>query len=186
MAIVLFDCDGVLSNFVGHLFAELKARGLPVPEHLTKYEVFDALEERSADVARQLCNDPHFWGSMPRHDEAVPAVEAVRKEGHEVVCVTAPWSSCTEWEFCRRAWLVRNYGFKPFQVVPTSFKSIIFGDVLIEDKHATIVDWKKRWASSSAFLMDRPWNKNEEASCPRINWDPEGVETLLRAARALS
>lgn len=186
MARVLLDCDGVLSDFIGHLIAELKARGLPVPETFTEYEIFNQLDDKTSVIAKQLLNDGQFWNMMPKHEEAVHAVEALKAAGHDIAVVTTPWTSCIGWEFCRRAWLMRHFQLRPKRMIPVFEKHWVHGDVFVDDKPAHLRDWMRAWPKGRAFLMDRPWSQGEEIECPRISWDPAGVEALLSAARASS
>ncbi len=186
MAKIIFDCDGVLSNFVGHLVSELNARSLPTPDAFTEYEIFNQLDERTSLIAKQMLNDGQFWNQMPRHEEAVHVIERLKADGHDIVVVTTPWSTCVEWEFCRRAWLMRNFGLHPKRMISAHEKYWVHGDVFIDDKPAHVRDWMRAWPKGRAFLMDRPWSQHEEMSCPRISWDPAGMEALLSAARASS
>lgn len=186
MAKILLDCDGVLSDFVGHLLTELKARNLPVPDAFTEYEIFNQLDARTADVAKQMLNDGQFWNLMTRHEEAVVVIDALKAEGHDIVVVTSPWSTCIGWEFCRRAWLMRNFQLHPRRMISAHEKHWVHGDVFVDDKPAHVRDWKRAWPKGQAFLMDRPWSRGEEMECPRISWDDAGLEALLSAARASS
>jgi 5'(3')-deoxyribonucleotidase len=186
MAKILIDCDGVLSMFCEHLLAELKARSLPVPEAFTEYEIFNQLEDRVADIARQILNDGQFWNLMPRYEQAVAVIAAIKAAGHDIAVVTTPWSTCIGWEFCRRAWLMRNFGLRPKRMIAVHEKHWVHGDVFIDDKPAHIRDWTRAWPKGRAFLMNRPWSVSEEVPCPRINWDQEGVAALLSAAQSSS
>lgn len=186
MAKIILDCDGVLSNLVDHLFAELSERGFRVPEQLEQYELFDVLGDDARDIAQHLFSEGSFWNEIPRYEDAAVAIDAIKAAGHDIVVVTSPWPTCVGWEFCRRAWLMRNFQLFPKRVIVASEKHHVHGDVFVDDKIGNVRAWQKAWPNGRAFLMNRSWTKKEDASCPRIDWSPAGIEELLSVARSSS
>lgn len=186
MAVVILDCDGVLSDFVGGLFSELKSKGFQIPDQLNTYEIFDQMDERSKAESHHILNSGEFWATMPVIEEAAAVVDALKAENHDIVVATTPWGSCMEWGYARRAWLTRNLGLRATRVITVYDKHLIHGDVIVDDKPETVTKWQNKWQNGKAFLMNRPWNTNATVPCPRINWDEEGIQSLLQAARALS
>lgn len=183
MAKIVLDCDGVLSNLVDHLFSELRERGFRLPERLTKYELFDELDTDAADVARGLFSEGSFWNEIPRYEDAVAMIDAVKGANHDIVIATSPWPTCVGWEFCRRAWLMRNFQLHPRRVIVAGEKHHIHGDVFVDDKIGNVCAWQKAWPNGRAFLMNRSWTEKEDPSCPRIDWSPQGIVELLSAAQ---
>lgn len=181
---VLLDCDGVLAATPEYLRDEIRSHGLPVPDKFVRFDMWSQMPEASSDLGISLFKDSLFWANIPPYEEAKAVVHQLQELGCDVICVTAPWTSCSEWEFARRSWLKRHFNIPHTNMIPFARKEVIPGDIFIDDKVETVEKWTATWPKSRAFVMTRSWNENEETACQRISWDPAGVETLLSAVRA--
>ena len=179
---ILLDCDGVLAATPEYLRDEIRAHGLQAPDHFTKWDLWSQMPEASADLGISLFKDGLFWSQIPPYEEAKAVVARLHALGCDVICLTAPWTSCSEWEFARRSWLKRH--FKIEHMIPFARKEVIPGDIFVDDKVETVEKWAAAWPQHRAFLMTRTWNENQETACQRISWDPAGVESLLSAVHA--
>ena len=152
--IVLLDVDGVLADFLGgvrRVVAEVTDQ--PVPLRQTIYtddlvgEVAAHWLRRSAEVA--------FCAGLEPYPGVPEAVEELRRVA-DVVAVTAPLKHCTGWEGVRRAWLAKHYGFAARDVVFTSRKDLVFGDVLVDDHFDHVEPWITRWAKNHPDVVSSP------------------------------
>lgn len=135
---VLCDVDGVLADFVGALFATVDAR-LTLAD-VTTWDVFALLTEGQRTTAKMALQDPAWWLALKPVPGALDALAAVASApGVEVVYATSPWVSCRGWEWARRRWLQEHAGAKHGQVVVTSRKDVVSGDVFLDDH-------PERWA----------------------------------------
>lgn len=112
---------------------------------------------------------PGFCASLPWYRGARTFVEVLKDFGN-VWAVTAPWNSST-WDSERRAWLAPV--LNPSKVIScnTLAKPLVRGDVLIEDRTATLVAWLAENPKGLGILLDRPWNRNDRipSGCVRAN-----------------
>lgn len=95
---------------------------------------------------------------------------ALRNAGHEIIVVTSAYESCRSWESVRREWLLRNFGIPCHDVIVTSRKDLVHGDLLIDDKPAHVAAFH-----GDAALFDLPHNRGfDAAGHARVGW-PEIV-----------
>lgn len=161
--IVLVDCDGVLSDFTSMYFdcIEPILGRRPRASEMTQWNILKCFDlehlESACDaiiVEKQLCL------SMPEHDDAFDAVEALRCFA-EVHCVTAPYHTVT-WVNERTQWLRTRFGFKHDEIHFTKGKHVCQGDVFIDDSLQNVLKYAKRRPTSRVFLWNRPWNQSSE------------------------
>lgn len=85
----------------------------------------------------------------------------------DVRILTAAVGDSFYWINERKAWLKDYYGVDQEHIIfcPGTEKQFVFGDILIEDRLDTCVQWVARWSvqtkflNSKAILIDRPWNQ---------------------------
>lgn len=157
--IVLLDCDGVLCNFLGGLLAAVnEARGT----------VYDQRDCGQWDIAKAygltwtdlnlFCTAPAFCAQLDTMHGALDAVRRLRAMA-DVYCVTSPLDASSYWMWERSEWLRVHLGFDSNHVIHASTKRLIQGDVLIDDKPETIVEWANAWPLQTALLFDAPYNQ---------------------------
>lgn len=185
MSVVLLDCDGVLADFVGHMIARLNAHGHAIPE-VKKYDFLRAFDEPVGVLARRLLEDPAHWAHIPPYDVRAQ-VDALRSDGHDVVCVTSPWLSCASWCSVRRDWLKRHFGFHHNDVIVTARKHLVRGDAFIDDRWDAVAAWGNANPMGLALLMDRSWTKDDPSVTQRFDWsipDMKALRAWLRGVAA--
>ena len=161
----LSDVDGVAADFVQRV---LDVTGSPLrPEDITQWDVLGMLSVEQREDAIEAMSSPTFWASLEVLDGAKRGVDHLVGLGHELVWVTSPWDSCPGWDVARRGWLREHFG--EHDVIITSAKHHVVGDVFIDDKPKHVVDWQKAHPDKRAFLYDAPHNRG--TSLPRVTWD---------------
>ena len=180
MSVVLLDCDGVLADFVGHLIDRLHAQGHEVPRDVTDYDFLRGFGEATGKASRALLKDAGHWRSIPPYEGAAGFVDEIRACGHEVVIVTSPWLSCEAWAHARREWLAEHFDVEARDLIVTSRKELVRGDVFIDDHATTVTAWAEKNPRGHALLMNRsytvadPWPR-------RFSWDRLTVGSLMVA-----
>lgn len=190
---VLFDVDGVLADFIGHLLTTVGAKMTPAEVH--QRDAFALLRRESSEMerfARSLCDDPRWWAQIPALPGARDAVMEVRRTGATALFVSSPWHTCGGWESVRRDWLWRCIGASPgsFVSIPSALKRLVHGGMLIEDSAETAIAWAQGHAGR-AYLVDAPHNRDgveDRAALYRVTrlvggWTRENIDTLAEAAR---
>jgi 5'(3')-deoxyribonucleotidase len=169
MTVILVDVDGVLADFTGHLSKET---GIP-EDAFTAFKFEDCLTPEQTELCRDVLARPGFCSTIPAYKGAKSFVKNLKKLG-EVVAVTAPWHSCTTWEWERRGWL-KNLGIGRMISAKAEDKHLIQGEYLIEDRIDTLECW--RGGGRFPILLDRPWNRTEIFT-PRLHSYREIVDYI--------
>ena len=93
-------------------------------------------------------------------------LEARRREGHKLVAVTAPWQNSSCWHRCRVEAL-RKLGFHENEMIFAcgGQKQYVDGDLLIEDRVDTLLQWGTARKFKRSVLVAHPHN---EADRPQL------------------
>lgn len=174
MSVVLLDCDGVLANFVDHLRAELAKLGHKVSSP-SQYDFLRGFGEEVGAAARTLLKDPDTWRLIPPYEEAQKGVEFLRSLNHEIVVVTSPWLSCRGWADTRREWLDKHFDVSHADLIVTSRKEQVHGDVFLDDRSDMVQEWQEKNPTGWALLMNRSWAPDVHVrgkGIERFDWAP--------------
>ena len=169
--IILLDCDGPCADFDS---AIIKAVNANITEQTLnefgEWDIFKLFSEMEMIEVRKILKDSSFWANLVPNEHALKAVEKMRSLGAKVVFLTAPYSDCLEWEHTRRNWIKKHFGAKDSEVIVTSAKEYVYGDIFIEDRLAFLTPWLIRWGSKKkkAIMFETPTNRNS-------NWYPRVV-----------
>jgi 5'(3')-deoxyribonucleotidase len=168
--ICLLDVDGVVADFLPHVLHWLHSDVLL--EEITSWKFFDHLPECEADHARAILCRPEFWSSMP---EVAGAREGVRElaRGYEIVWVTSPWLPCPMWSDVRRVWLANHFNADPEDVIITSRKDVVRGDIYIDDSYDNVVGWscRNQTHSQHGILFDAIHNRSDRYPIRLYGWE---------------
>lgn len=167
MSKILIDVDGVVADFTNTLLDELQVKN-PAP---TKWNFIKELDTETKEEAEAILEDEEFWGGLPLIDGAKKAVRLLKAYGHDIVWVTAPWTSCARWEEARRFWISEHFGDD--EVIVASDKSDVPGDIFIDDKPDNVRAWQKANPNKKAFIYDQPYNRDYHGA-QRFDWSKVG------------
>ena len=176
--IVLLDVDGVLCDFVAGVMRSVAT----CSDERADLSDWDFLGKLSLHAKRAYLADsakPGFCYGLDPLSGAVEGVQALREDGHDLVAVTAPLLHCPTWEGERREWLRQYFGFTARDVVFTSRKDLVHGDVLVDDKPEHVIEWERRWLKSGV-LWAQPYNRHATARRLRRTDDWQHVREYLR------
>ena len=185
---ILLDCDGVLADFVrAYLWHvnKIHARRIPTaysPDDVTQWDIASALSlsKETEDEASAIMGRP---GECLKISAYLGSSEGVRmlQELGDVHIVTTPFPPSETWTSQREKWLAVHYGIPRSRVCHAYDKTIVAGDVLIDDKTSTLVAWKRAHPGGVAILWDRPWNRGDAWSGMRAtSWQEvaDGIKYL--------
>lgn len=164
--VLLLDCDGILSDFIGAALLALHAEsGLSIErEAIRTWEVFDSLPpEAQAYRTRvyDLLKAKLGCVSMCVYDGAKEGVARVQ-ELAEVVIVTSPFPGSDTWMSEREKWLKSHFGLTRDHVIHTSAKHHVKGDFFVDDKTDHVVKWAEAHPAGRAMLWNMKYNENDE------------------------
>ncbi len=155
--IVLLDVDGVLCDFVSGVMRSV-ATCSDERADLSEWDFLDKLGPHARRAYLADSAKPGFCYGLDPLPGAVEGVQQLLADGHDLVAVTAPLLHCPTWEGERRAWLWKHFGIAAREVVFTSRKDLVHGDVLVDDKPEHVKDWSARWGKCGV-LWAQPYNK---------------------------
>jgi len=158
---ILLDVDGILSDFCS-LFVSLLNHQTGRNHTSAEVTTFEfsciATPEEERAVFAYISNYAGMVRNMPEYGWNVVAMQELRRRGHRVLAVTSPQWDCPRWCYERAQWL-RDRGFLHSEIVFTSDKSRIVGDVLVDDRFENVRDWQASHPYGRGIVLDQPWNR---------------------------
>lgn len=159
---ILLGCDGVLADFVGGVLAEFKHLGLirrdKTHESITNWRIETCLGV-DHKYLYHVAGAPGFCSNLKPIAGAIEGVQRLRRIG-KVYAVTSPMHSSPTWVYARTRWLQDYFDFNTDEIVHTSAKHLVHGDVLVDDCDDTLVRWAAVERSRALpVLWDCPWNR---------------------------
>ena len=158
---ILLDVDGILANCVESALSVLNRQTgrNHTSADISTFEfscIASAAEETAMWAA--FSETPGLVLGIPEYAWNVDAANKMRALGHQVCAVTTPRWDCPRWCYERAQWL-RDRGFLHSEIVFTSDKSRIVGDVLVDDRFENVRDWQASHPHGRSILLDQPWNR---------------------------
>jgi len=186
---ILLDCDGPISDFVGHTLNTYHAAQTSWPgvnrSTLKRWEIVQELADIAGDqkvktYLHAKVKRPGWCADMPPIPgarEAVPCL--LDTPGLNVLVVTAPWDSSIHWMRERRDWLEKHCRVPARRVVFASdeVKPLIRGDVFLDDKPSTVAAWAANHRDGLAVLWKTQRNQEVQGLPSVKNWSE--FRTLL-------
>ena len=162
MAEINIDCDGCLADFHGHIadWVDDVVPSETVDREAPGYRFQDYMTEPQWKAAQAiLTSSDEFWSSLPKKPGAKEAVDLLLNFGHDITVVTAPWWAYPKWADARYRWLQKYFGIENTDVVITSKKWKVDGDILIEDVEKNLAAWKLAHPQGMCVMIPAPYNK---------------------------
>ena len=157
---ILVDIDDTITN-MNHIW--LKRVNA---EYGTSYQYkdiaywgfFGDLQKKGLDVFKYLEMDD-FYDEITIYPNAVSVLEHMVSSGHKVFLVTATnvLNPALQHKISRVLKAFDPKLINKDSVVVTQDKSIINGDILIDDKLETCLEWQSR--GKAVYLPSQPWNQ---------------------------
>lgn len=170
---ILFDCDGVLSDFTNHY---LRTVGSSLSaEDIKSFDIFAYVTSDQKTYGERRLALGEWWSDMPEYPHAREALEKARRLGSSLRVITSPWDSCREWLHARVSWL-HDRGVARNEVGVLHDKDRYVGDVMIEDHPRKIVSWLEAHPKGRGFLVDHAYNR--EVSHPRLVRVPHALAAV--------
>lgn len=140
---ILLDVDGVLADFLTPALATInrKMKSNHRLEDMRSWHLFDAfgVPKKLQDECYDEWKAPGWCRNLSVYSGAKEGVDELRKLG-DVFIVTSPMNGET-WTNERERWLAHHFAFDRKHVIHAEPKWVCSGDVLIDDKTDTLVQW---------------------------------------------
>lgn len=169
---ILLDIDGVACDFIT---PTLKVLSQLTGRTFQHDDVQDWDIMKSLGISDEIAKETYKRVGAPGNVAAFPiypgAKEGVArlKEIADVYAVTSPLASSRTWAREREEWLLEQLDIPTSNVVHTGAKHICLGNILVEDKAATLVKWREHTPYGTGILFKRAYNRNTE-------WDGVAVD----------
>lgn len=164
--------DGVIADYDGELLQRWKLRHadkfyVPLEERTTFY-VKDNYPEELQPLVAEILLEPGFFRDMLPVPGAKEALEEMQAMGLEIFICTSPLSTYKNCVLEKYEWVEKVLSPSWVrQIILTKDKTIIKGDLLIDDKPSiTGAEEHPEWEH---ILYDRPYNR--ETNKKRITWN---------------
>ena len=181
MTTLLLDMDGPLADFdthfwnvctgLGHLF-DIDHPGDQVHRYFTDHITDDTHRAE----ARALVDGAGWFADLPVTPGAVEGVAELLADGVDIWVCTKPLEVNPTCLNDKHAWLVRHFPDLAHRLITAPDKSVIIGDVLLDDAP------KRAWLDRAVWqpvLFDAPYNRTGwMASLHRWSWG-QSVRDLL-------
>ena len=168
--IILVDMDSTLCQFVPKLLCLAHEKlGAPLLDAalLTQFHTEDEFESSLRDHIAALSDEPGFFEDLEPMDGATAAMGEMEEAGYRVFICTAPKKFYNN-PHCageKHRWVMRHLGRKwTEKIILTRDKTLVFGDVLIDDKPEVEGAVTPSW---NHVYFDQPYNR-ENSDRPRI------------------
>lgn len=163
---VLLDCDGVLADFTSAMLqlVNVFCATTFTPADVTEFDFAKALKldrGHAAAVKSAIGGSPMFAANLAVYPGAVEGVRKLR-EVAEVYIVTSPWNSNPTWTHDRETWLKRHFDIPHQRVIHTSAKHVCAGDVFVDDKTSTLVEWCEHQRAGIAVQWQTLHNRRDQ------------------------
>lgn len=162
--VVLLDCDGVPSDFIGGVLEIVDdITGLSFErDDVDQFDFFQALGVSIDDgrAIKRAIAVPGFCESLQVYEGAKQGVKDLQ-EIADVYVVTAPWNSSPTWTYERESWLWRHFKIPHSHVIHTSAKHLVSGDAFVDDKTSAVEAWKIERPAGLAIRWETPHNIHE-------------------------
>lgn len=166
---VLLDVDEVMLDALGFLLLNLRVD--PKTIQGNGWDIWAALEMQGYEFDT-LVKNVSWWQNVPEIEGALTGVQALRElERVEVVFVTALYVGFPGWLYERARRLQMGFGAKDTEIVITGNKSLVEGDVFVDDKAEAVRSWQAAHPKGRGLLFDA-LNNQEVTDLPRVKgWD---------------
>ena len=152
--LICVDLDGVVCDLLGPLvkrFNQVTANNIEV-KNIVTWKLPDGMKEIMYEY-------PYIFSKLPLIGGALDGLRALKEDGHELVFVTCA-SKNSAIAYHKINWYYEqgldNYG----EIIISSNKGIIEGDVLIDDAYHNCTDFvtSRSGLDKRAILVDHPYN----------------------------
>lgn len=170
--IILIDMDGVIADFRKGFFEQYKERfpEKPLPDPISdpaQFYIEDNYPAEFKEAIQEIYRSPGFFIKLPAIEGALEALEEMSQSENEIFICTSPILENPGSAQEKLAWVFKHLGESwRRKVIITKDKTLVKGDILIDDKPEIKGVCKASWRQ---FLYEQDYNEHITDK-PRLNW----------------
>lgn len=170
---ILVDMDDTIANWQDSFDTYLAtyyedAANIPRKDDRTCFDLHKDRTERESEIINDIMDMEGFYADLEPIYGAIDAVKSMLEAGHEVSLVTSPWLSNPTCVQDKYEW-VRKYLGDDWvdRVIITKDKTLIEGDILIDDKPEITGKAVPKWTQ---VVFDQPYNRYFDNPYRLFSW----------------
>ena len=172
---ILFDVDGVLADFLTPTleFVNKLLRSNYKHDDIKQWDMFESLKSEGIDIEKECFNyysQDGYALKLDPYDNCIEPVKHINNISH-LYFVTVPIVTSRTWCYDRVSWLKTHFGINDEQVLFTHNKSLVRGDLFIDDRIKYVKTWSLINKFKPAILWKQPYNKTENHDLIINDWD---------------
>lgn len=170
---ILVDMDGVIADWGANWDRHLETFGkiaaaLPRHHQQTTFNLNAGRSDDEQAVIAEIFDTEGFYAELDPIPGAIAALHNMKDAGHAVSIVTSPWPSNPTCASDKMAWVSQHLGTEWTKcLVMTMDKTLVRGDVLIDDKPEVTGEWLPSWEH---IIFDQPYNKTVHGKRRISDW----------------
>ena len=170
---ILVDMDGVINEFDKHFIVYIKSKGFGFDidsyENMGDWNIakFILGAEKPKRLMGKICSEMDFWDSIPPREDAMKVLKLLSSQ-YTIVIATSPWQDTDAYKDSKRNWIKKYFPFLK-DIVFSTEKWTLNGDIIIEDKPSTLIKCKE--VGMVTICCTQPYNLNIDCDYRFLNWD---------------
>lgn len=171
---ILVDMDDTIANWQDRFDEELHYFGqealfIPRKNERTCFDLHKDRTTRESEIINEIMDMEGFYADLAPIEGAIDALYSMLAAGHEVSLVTSPWLSNATCVQDKYDWVREHLGDDWVdRVIITKDKTLIEGDVLIDDKPEIHGKAEPKWVH---ILFDQPYNRYVRDKTRQVGWE---------------
>ena len=155
--IIYVDLDQTLNDLVPKtlaLYNALTSKNIQMSD-ITTYYIDNCLPKEDVDKIYELWGKRELWDTLEPLPDSQWGIETLVNTGHKVIIATTTYKEQFEWKL---QWLSNHFPMiNPSDVIRINDKSLLRGDVLIEDNLDNLTK-----STCERICLDYPYNHDKD------------------------
>jgi len=179
---ILVDMDAVIAHWGDEFdrcldaFLE-EAAGIPRTKDQADWDLTLGRTAREKVIIKAIMQEAGFYERLKPIPGAKAALKGALKAGHDVRIVSSPYVSNPTCASDKLNWLVKHYGSHwASRLVLTNDKTIVRGDVLIDDKPVITGSMEPEW--EHIVFGDYAYNRSSLAEYRIGSWGADTIKSI--------
>lgn len=157
---ILVDMDGILCDFIGAFLSKYNKEfnDTLTIEDIHNHDFQRCLKPAAQSVWKSYMAEPGFFRNLVPLPNALESLKELHDAGHKIYIASSHANAISskekhEWLEHHVPWLNRKRFFFGYD------KFMLKADVLIDDAHHNIEQYREEWPNAEIYTISYPWNQ---------------------------